>query len=349
MILLIINRVKKHKSKKNHYIIGSLPIAPYENWECDIVWDDSSQQKKINRGKGGWVYQQNEDETTVSTKLRKIMTCNNTEIITGKWVNGILWDSDTTFTIDITSDNDYDGDNNDNTNDNDNNDSDSETDEINYSSYFNSNKYGYNSQFIGRRKRNYSEDYDYSENIPLVNTAEIIDKYLPHHQEEEMEAERKKKEEEERKKRMTIPPPITTSQPDQNSQGNTNDSVVKNTAYRQQQAREKDERLAKITAGFLAAPANNTNNINSTSDTTQNLQAANNRRKKLNASIELEHSSIASRHLNCKVSLKESELKYYHRPRGKGVQAVWNISFDSRKNKNKVNFLYYCINIFNFF
>jgi hypothetical protein len=272
--------------------MGALPISPYERWEAGIIWDDNS-LNFMTRGKGGWLYQPQDDEGTISKKLRKVMTCPNPEMASGKWVNGILWDDDTTYTVDLLPE------------DNNEVDGSSDEEEEGRLSFLS----------LGKSKRKYceSDDCDYGENIPLVNTAEMIENYLPDHQEEIRKMELKRKQEEKRRLAMAPPvvPPTSAIAPTTQSTVSAADSQVKNSEYRLQQAREKAERLAKLESSktpalTMAAGAS------SQEDSLLN-QAAANRKKRLNASTELEHSTPASHHLNCKVTLTTNELKYYRR------------------------------------
>lgn len=277
---MIIHRIRRKKRSRDYHI-NFLPISPYDTWENKIIWDENS-LNMITKGKGGWVYQYQDDDETVSKKLRKVISCQNSEIISGKWVNGILWDNDTTYTIDLC----------------DSSDSDDEEEED-------------DSSLQTKRKRSISVDYDYNENISLVNTAEMLDLYLPHHQEEIRKLELKKKQEEERRKLATP----SQSQPASAPQvlPNLPDSQLKGPLYRQQQARDKAERLAKLES-FKTPALNTVAALASASveDSVSN-QAAAIRKKKLNALTELEHSTPASRHLTCKVSLAINDLKFYRR------------------------------------
>jgi hypothetical protein len=277
--------------------LSALPISSYERWEAGIIWDDSS-LNSTTRGKGGWLYQPQDDEETISKKLRKVMTSPNPEMVSGKWVNGILWDHDTIYTVDLLSEQ---------SDDDDSNDANEET-----------------FSFFTRKSLELDDDdgdCDYGENIPLVNTTEIIDNYLPDHQEEIREIELKRKEEEEKRRQsqalnQPVAPPATltetaaaTSQPTSSAPV----SQVKGPVDRAQQAREKAERVAKqressknLALAAAAAGASSHEEIPLN-------QAAINRKKKVNASSQLEHSIPASHHLNCKVSLTANELKFYRR------------------------------------
>jgi hypothetical protein len=293
-------RTKRKRSRDYH--LSALPISPYERWESGIVWDDNL-LNFMTRGKGGWLYQPQDDEGTISKKLRKVMSCPNPEMVSGKWVNGILWDHDTTYTVDLFSEGEQ-------SDDDDSNDGNDET---------------YSFFTLGKSKRKSLEpddgdgDCDYGENIPLVNTAEMIDNYLPDHQEEIRKIELKRKQEEEKRRQMqamappVAPPAISTpaTAPTQPT-SSAPDTQVKGPVDRAQQAREKAERLAKLESSKTPALAAAAAGASTHEETLLN-QAAANRKKRLNASTELEHSTPASHHLNCKVSLTANELKFYRR------------------------------------
>ena len=259
------------------------------------------------------------------------MTCRNPEMVSGKWVNGILWDHDTTYTVDLLSEDP-----------NEVSDSSNEDEEE---------IFGLDSFGKGKLTSRESDgDCEYGENISLVNTVELIENYLPDYQEEIRKLELKRKQDEE-KRRLAMASSIvsrTSNATPATQPTSSATSQVKDSSYRAQQAREKAERLAKLESAKTPALNLISYGVSSQEDSLLNQEAAN-RKKRLNASTELEHSTPASHHLNCKVSFTTNELKYYRRsvrcsllpspllrPLGRGMQHVWNISFDSKRSKNKV-------------
>jgi hypothetical protein len=308
------NRIRTNKKRARNYSLNFLPISPYERWETGIVWDDQSPDL-ITRGRGGWVYQPQDDDGTVARKLQKVMTCQNDEMVSGRWVNGILWDDDAIYTVDLPSSESSDDD-----------DDEEEVEDEHRIRLKRSKRKRFSA--LGTVIDDHSDDgrtswcnYD-DENITLVNTAEMVDTYLPHHQDEIRKMEMKRKLEEEKRRATqaalaaaassTTNSSTTSQQSSQvSSASSMPDAQTKGPQYRQQQAREKAERLAKLESQRTPA-LNSAVNAQSVEESNLN-QAAAIRKKKLTASTELEHSTLASRHLTCKVSLTLNELKYYRR------------------------------------
>ncbi len=277
--------------------VEHLPIPAYNKWESDIVWDNDTSEEGPRSAVDDALtdtYSYRSDDSSrwkrlitgtddvVSRKLRRVILSGNSHMASGEWVRGIVWGNGSIVSVGGKG------------------------------------KRGREYDLMNHMLDSDEEEESYGDLIPLVNTAEESEEYLPlppkpPSAQATVEAAREAEAAAQAiADAMSVPQKPT--------------EIVKGPLYRQMKAREKKERLDKlkahsmaiITGGAVATGSGGVltdktiGGIGAASALDVSTTTANARRRRA-TTAELEHCIVAARHMNCRPHLFKLELKFFHR------------------------------------